>query len=516
MPRSMMKATAIAQERKAKEQKKKEEAKEEWLPAAKVRDLYDSAKKELENGCRCAKCGKIKDKDRGFYMDTNPFLGGRSFCRICKDCAAAIALRRDVNGDDHEPTMDSVKAALKILDKPFLNIVWDASVQEAANMVSGKVKDDVWKCYIKNIQMKQYVGLTYLDSDMFKHKIVYEDERTQQDVIDEHSGQDTYDNFLQNKEDVIRLLDYDPFEKERVDDQPFLYSQLLGLMDKNGDSNDDMMRTSACISIVRGFLQSSKIDDSVSKLMADINELEQNSSVIRTLQESKAKIIANISKLAEDNCISLKHSRNAVKGENTWTGKIKRIKDLNLREGQVNCFDINTCKGMQQVQEISDASIMKQLSLDESDWSDMVAELREKRVSLERDVASYKEINRILLKENLDLKDYLEENGLSIKEGMRDLKELYSVFGEFNESEEDAEDFSEDETFEGEFEEVVEELEEEVSEEPEEESGSEEVIEEEPETPVEESEVEEELQDAAEELEDDELPDWDSIGEDAL
>lgn len=505
MPRSMMKSTAIAQERKAKEQKKKEEAKEEWLPAAKVRDLYDSAKKELENGCRCAKCGKIKDKDRGFYMDTNPFLGGRSFCRICKDCAAAIALRRDVNGDDHEPTMDSVKAALKILDKPFLNIVWDASIQEAANMVSGKVKDDVWKCYIKNIQMKQYVGLTYLDSDMFKHKIVYEDERTQQDVIDEHSGQDTYDNFLQNKEDVIRLLDYDPFEKERVDDQPFLYSQLLGLMDKNGDSNDDMMRTSACISIVRGFLQSSKIDDSVSKLMADINELEQNSSVIRTLQESKAKIIANISKLAEDNCISLKHSRNAVKGENTWTGKIKRIKDLNLREGQVNCFDINTCRGMQQVQEISDASIMKQLSLDESDWSDMVAELREKRVNLERDLARYKEINRILLKENLDLKDYLEENDLNVREGLKDLKELYSVFGDYSEedSDEESEDEYEDENLEDEYDELSEVIEEEVESE-------------EPETPIEESEVEEELQETLDELEEDALPDWDSIGEEDI
>jgi hypothetical protein len=72
----------------------------------------------------------------------------------------------------------------------------------------------------------------------------------------------------------------------------------------------------------------------------------------------------------------LKNSKNSIRGENTWTGKIKKIKDLNLRSAEVNGFDIATCRGMQQVQEISDASIMKQLALDESEWSDMVATMR--------------------------------------------------------------------------------------------------------------------------------------------
>ena len=49
---------------------------------------------------------------------------------------------------------------------------------------------------------------------------------------------------------------------------------------------------------------------------------------------------------------------------------------MNLRAGLVNGFDIQTCKAMQQVQEISDASIFKQLALDDSEWSDMVAEMR--------------------------------------------------------------------------------------------------------------------------------------------
>ena len=74
--------------------------------------------------------------------------------------------------------------------------------------------------------------------------------------------------------------------------------------------------------------------------------------------------------------MSLKHNKNASKGENTWTGKIKKLRDMDLRDAEVNGFDINTCRGMQQVLEMSDASIMKQLDLDESEWSDMVAEQR--------------------------------------------------------------------------------------------------------------------------------------------
>ena len=124
---------------------------------------------------------------------------------------------------------------------------------------------------------------------------------------------------------------------------------------------------------------------------------------------------------------------------------MKKIKDLNLRDGQINGFDIATCRGMQQVQEISDASIMKQLALDESEWSDMVAEMRVDNQKLRKERDSYKEINRILLQENLDLKDYLDENNIASDIKRVSLKDLYSVFGT-EESEEDVEEVTADES----------------------------------------------------------------------
>ena len=95
---------------------------------------------------------------------------------------------------------------------------------------------------------------------------------------------------------------------------------------------------------------------------------------------------------------------------------------------------------MQQVQEISDASIMKQLALDESEWSDMVSEMRVVNTGLRKEKDAYQEINRILLRENLDLRDTLKENNLLNEEQLKDLKDVYSVFAEFDEVEEPPDD----------------------------------------------------------------------------
>jgi hypothetical protein len=397
----------------------------------KVTELQEKLDK-FESTSRCLMCETHKDIEKGFYVNTDPMYCHITCTPICRECARKIALRVDKNGEEHEPTKDSVILALKYLNKPFLNTVWNASIQETENLVAGKVKHNVWTSYIKNIQMVNYVGLTYFDSDFFKEKVVYDDEKTQDEskLIEQHMGQDTYDSFIKNKEDVIRLLNYDPFEKEDLADQPFLYSQLLGLLDASEDANEDMMRTSSAIAIVRGFLQQSKIDDTVAKLMSDISKIESHSATIKSLQESKAKITAVITSLAQDSCISLKHNKNAKKGENTWTGKTKKIKELNLREGEVNGFDLETCKAMRQVMDQSNASIMNSLHLDESEWSDMVAEQRKMIVDLREQLDKYIEISRILLRENLDIKDTLNEKNIDLGMIYTNLNELYSCFSE--------------------------------------------------------------------------------------
>ena len=391
----------------------------------------------------CPYCNKEK-KESEFYMSTDPLvLTGRT--SMCKECARKIARNWDENKQEYgDCTKASIQEALERLDKPWVESLWESSYHEVYDESKKKGrKESVWDAYIKNIGMTQYKTMRWRDGDLFNTYV--EDARQIADIEAAKSNnaqmlansREVNEEFEKNKRDVIRLLGYDPFEGEKLEDQPLLYSQLIGYLDVSGEGNDDMMRTSSAITIVRGFLQNAKIDDRLAKAMANSNA---NTAEIKALLDSKQKLSSNISQLAEQSCLSLKHNKNASKGENTWTGKIKKLKELNLREAEVNGFDINTCRGMQQVLEMSDASIMKQLALDESEWSDMVAEQRESLIKIQNERDVYREINRILLRENIDLRDTLQENDLLDPDNLQDLKGLFSAFGDINTVEEGDED----------------------------------------------------------------------------
>lgn len=382
----------------------------------------------------CQHCGHVKTKDK-FYVSTAPGQAS-GLTDGCKQCAEEIALPV-VNGEKQQPTKQTVDDAMYFLNKPMLETVWEASLLEAANGASGKGKSNVYTSYCKNIQMVNYYTMTYRESDNYTGGAMSLEDMAENALP---KDQEIIEQFEKNKNDTLRLLGYLPFDKEKLSDQPFLYSQLIGFLDSSEEGNDDMMRTASIISIVRGFLQASNIDDMVAQLSQDFRNAEKNIATIKALQQMKAQILSSVNNLAKESCISLKNSKHSIKGENTWTGKIQKIKDLNLRDGQVNGFDIATCRGMQQVQEISDASIMKQLALDESEWSDMVATMRSDNQKLRHERDSYKEINRLLLGENLDLKDYIKEQGLDISFNLHDLRELYSPFS--SEEDEEVEDES--------------------------------------------------------------------------
>lgn len=391
------------------------------LPDEKTRLMFLSAFGvgiEHGNFYTCHKCGRILRHD-DFYMSSE--MGCESgITPICKDCAKDLA-EPIVDGKRRSPDKQSVINALDFLRKPYLDSVWDASLLEAANTVTGRTKSNVWTAYIKNIQMKFYYGLNYSNSDFYTGGYY-----SLEDTAGTSRDQEIIDSFEKNKADTLRLLGYLPFEKEKATDQPFLYAQLIGFLDSSEEGNDDMMRTASIISIVRGFLQLNQIDDMIAKLTQDTKNIEANVAKLKALQQMKSNMSTMITNLAKESCISLKNTKNAKKGENTWTGKLKKIKELSLREGEINGFDLNTCKGMMQVMEASDASIMKQLHLDESEWSDMVAEQRAMIRDLQTKLDFYAEAARIILRENLDLRDTLAEMNALAPDKLVDIEEIYS------------------------------------------------------------------------------------------
>ena len=291
-------------------------------------------------------------------------------------------------------------------------------MQEMENLASGKVKSNIWVAYIRQISMGQYNGMTYFDSDFYKVKTNISEDKSNSSSIE---GEDNSDKeimlaYEQNKKDAIRLLGYDPFSKEATVEQPFLYATLIGYLDAAEEANDDRMRLSSIIEIVKGFNHIEKMNDIIARLMNDYANIEANISTIKNLEDTKSKITVSVLKLAADNGISLKHSVNSTKGENTWTGKVRKMKEMNLRDAEVNLYDAEYSAGLKQVADISNASILKQIMLDENDSADMIIQQRELITKYKRIADEYEEKARILLRENIDLKALVKENGINIEE----------------------------------------------------------------------------------------------------
>lgn len=367
--------------------------------------------------CYC--CGEKKKKG-SFYASTDPF-NGIGVTPFCKNCIEKIARNySSQRGQYGEVTKASLCEALERIDLPYLDKLWESSYNEVHDPSLKQPKTNVWSAYIKNVKLPQYNGMRWRDGDLFKKEPSSE---SYVDNIDDYIAPDVAEELERNRRDVVRLVGYDPFEKELLEDKPLLYAQTVGYLDMGGN-NDDAMRTSSVITIVRGFLQIQKLDDMIAKAMISAAK-NGGSAEIKSLLDAKKNISATISQLAEQNCISLKHNKNNTKGENTWTGKVRIMKEMNLREAEVNIFDAETAAGLAQVADISNASILKQISLDENDYVQMLTEQKKMIEDLNKKANETIEKARILLRENIDLKKLLEENGVDIKEQLSNDTILY-------------------------------------------------------------------------------------------
>lgn len=358
----------------------------------------------------CPHCGKTKKRSE-FYVSSDPAVSiGIAF--PCKDCAENIARRYDPKTDSYsDVTETSLKNALMYLDKPFLKTLWDSAYNEVHDASLKQPKRNIWAAYIKSVQMVNYKTMRWRDGDFDDGP---SNTKNTDLVNDDYIAPDVAEELERNRRDVVRLVGYDPFEKEQLEDKPLLYAQTVGYLDMSGN-NDDAMRTSSVITIVRGFLQIQKLDDMIAQSM--MNAVKSGASgEIKAFLDAKQKISSTISQLAEQNCISLKHNKNNTKGENTWTGKVRIMKEMNLREAEVNIFDAETATGLAQVADISNASILKQISLDENDYVQMLTEQKKMIEDLNKKANEAIEKARILLRENIDLKKLLEENDIDISE----------------------------------------------------------------------------------------------------
>ena len=358
----------------------------------------------------CLHCGKLKKRSE-FYVSRDPAVTV-GIAMPCKECAEKIA--RNYNhktGEYGDVTKASLQRACEYLDVPFLETLWESAVSQVHDETHEKIRSNVWRAYIKDVNsLRQYAGMRWRDGDVFKSG-GSDVQNEKCDNIEDSLNLDVLEEYKTNRKDVIRLVGYDPFANYPVEqDLPVLYAQLISFIDE--ETKNDGMKMNAVIQIVQAFNQIQKLNDAINELSADTKKLNTNNGTIKQHADTISKLLSGANALAKDNGISLNYNNNKSKGQNTLTGKMKDLDLIGFRAAKINMYDIDYCKGMQQVAEISAKAQVDQIGFDENVMSEINNIRRELVDDLQKQRDKAVERARVLLVENKDLKEFLKEKGL--------------------------------------------------------------------------------------------------------
>lgn len=374
-----------------------------------------TAKKTVDDDKKylCPYCNKEKKKSE-FYMSSDPLVL-TGITTMCKDCARKIAMNWDERRQEFGScTKASVQEALIRLDKPFLTKIWDSSYLEWADDTKTVRRTTIWDSYIKNIGMVQYRGMRWQDSDIFDVYVEKAKQSAQVEINKENKQTvvpEVNEEYKTNRRDVIRMTGYDPFANYPIEeDKPMLYAQVVSFIDE--ETKNDGMKMNAVIQIVKSFNQISKINDAIDELSSDTMKLNNNNGTIKQLADTVSKLLSGANALAKDNGISVNFNNSKSKGQNTLTGKMKELDLIGFRDAKINMYDVDYCRGMQQVAEISAKAQVDQIGFDENVLNEIGNIRRELVDSLQKERDKAVERARLLLVENKDLKEFLKEKGL--------------------------------------------------------------------------------------------------------
>lgn len=367
---------------------------------------------KIKEGCYCHECGKFLPRSK-FYKSIHTTSG---VIPTCKDCLYKIGTGFDEKTKETHETKETVIAAMKKANLPFIEELYESSCNAITNETSDKQRGTAYSQMIVCLQsLPQYFGMTYDDSNHIRvinasDEVSSAENNNIQEVVRE-KNEEILEQYKMNRKDVIHAIGYDPFENYPIEaDKPILYAQLNSFIDD--ETKNDGMKMGAVIQIVKKLNQAEKLNDQMDLYISDAKHAADNMGLIDKMAASSQKLMNVATSLAKDNGISVNFNNNKSKGANTLSGKFKKLVEIGLREAKINAFDVGTCEGMRQVAEISEAARHKQIGYDENiaqEIKDIKVELVE-QLTKERDKAV--EDARKLLMENKDLKDFLLLKGL--------------------------------------------------------------------------------------------------------
>ena len=326
----------------------------------------------LQNKKQCNNCGSILDTARNFYVSYSKVNKYNQRMSICKNCLNGLIV-------DYIEECQDIKIAIyktcRIVGSYFTEDLFNqayGTVGYNANL--GLVENglEVWKEYIKNINsLKQNIGKSFdngIQLDLNDADNVEDNTKIMSDLDVEKELE-----FKRNKDDIIKILGYYPFDGE--DNQDLLCGQLVTFLGDE-DVKDDAIKINAIISIIRTQRAVDVISKSISDKTKDLSKIDDQLGSIKQMSGIQKDLSKTILDTAKDNKLTDLWSGKKTAGANTLTGTLYKLRQINLDEAQVNLYDIRTSLGMEQVAKQSAKGIVENLNWGDDASMDMIKEQR--------------------------------------------------------------------------------------------------------------------------------------------
>lgn len=359
--------------------------KERWVIFIAVKKKAVAKVKVEKRRYTCLCCGVEKIEDQFFQSRwSNIWTYSDKKVLVCKEC---IAKRFSELSRRYESDKTALLLCCYVLDVPFYATLYESITENNSIFSVG--------LYLRQLQLGQYQTKTFLNTlvsdELFK---------TDRDVKDEVEAKWSKSD-KQNMNFAINIVGYDPFDDCGMTqtDRKYCFNILAGYCDSEG-IQDDGHKIQSVVQITQSQLQCRKIDEFIN---AELLSVRPDESRVKHLTDTKKQLLDSIAKIAKDNNLSSAYNKNSTAGINTLSNKMKEMLQIGFDNVDVNLFDIKTCAAMKQIADLSNSSIMDQLTFDSGDYTGMIKEQREMIIKYEDENLEIKEENRILKNKLLDL-----------------------------------------------------------------------------------------------------------------
>lgn len=208
-----------------------------------------------------------------------------------------------------------------------------------------------------------------------------------------------------NRQQILGIVNYDPFAEEPAEDRPQMYRDLAGLL--TDAMRRDIPKRNAAIEIVHDYTTISRYQRRLALLEMSGNDDDETRERIDNCIKMISKMQDTINKLTKENGFS------SGKGiGSSGRGGLSEVMSICEEKGydpaSVNVYDIETSKAISEVAAISTRSMLNQVNLSGTDYSEILTNQCQKVLEY-RDTALRALEAARLAEEKLEKQEILDE-----------------------------------------------------------------------------------------------------------